>query len=51
VLTAQDLEGVASGGELTIAPGTLVTPLAREEAERRNITLREVEPRRGDSDR
>jgi ribose 5-phosphate isomerase B len=51
VLTAQDLEGVASGGELLITPGTLVTPLASEEAARRNITLREVEPRRGDSER
>jgi len=44
VLTAADLEGVAPGGEVTIAPGTLVTPLAREEAERRGITLRVVTP-------
>jgi len=44
VLTAADLEGVAPGGEVTIAPGTLVTPLAREEAERRGITLRVVAP-------
>ena len=51
MLTAQDLDGVASGGELLITPGTLVTPLASEEAARRNITLREVEPRRGDSER
>ena len=51
VLTAQDLDGVAAGGEVTITPDTLITPLAREEAERRNITLRAVEPRRGDSDR
>ncbi len=47
MLTAQDLDSVASGGELTIAPATLVTPLARDEAERRNITLRMVEPRGG----
>ena len=51
VLTAQDLDGVASGGELTITPDTLITPLAREEAERRNITFRVVEPRRGDGGR
>jgi len=44
VLTAADLEGVASGGEVSITPATLVTPLAREEAERRGITLRVVEP-------
>ncbi|MBI3670587.1 MAG: ribose 5-phosphate isomerase B [Acidobacteria bacterium] len=44
VLTNADLEGVAAGGEVTITPGTLVTPLAREEAERRRITLRVAEP-------
>lgn len=44
VLTAADLEGVPSGGELTIQPGTLITPLAREEAERRGIQFREVSP-------
>ena len=44
VLTNADLEGVAAGGEVTITPDTLVTPLAREEAERRGITLRVVEP-------
>ncbi len=43
VLTAADLEGVASGAEVTIAADTLVTPLAREEAERRRITLRIAE--------
>jgi ribose 5-phosphate isomerase B len=40
VLTAGDLESVADGGEIVVAPGTLVTPLAREEAARRGITLR-----------
>ncbi len=52
VLTAADLEGVASGAEVTIAADTLVTPLAREEAERRGITLRIVEeaPGRGQRD-
>lgn len=44
VLTAADLESVAPGGEVTITPGTLVTPLAREEAERRGITFRVVAP-------
>ncbi len=43
VLTNADLEGVAAGGEVTITPDTLVTPLAREEAERRGITLRVAE--------
>ncbi len=52
VLTAADLEGVASGAEVTIAADTLVTPLAREEAERRRITLRIAEeaPGRGQRD-
>ena len=40
VLTAADLEGVLAGVEFTIAAGTLITPLAREEAARRNIILR-----------
>ncbi len=44
VLTASDLDGIASGGEVCIRPGTLITPLAREEAERRNITIRTAEP-------
>src|SRR5712692_1354711 len=47
VLTAADLEGVLAGVEFTIAAGTLITPLAREEAARRNIILRVVEPETG----
>ncbi len=43
VLTATDLAGVADGGELTVAAGTLVTPLARDEAARRGITIRVAE--------
>jgi ribose 5-phosphate isomerase B len=39
VLTATDLAGVADGGELTIAAGTLITPLARDEAARRGISI------------
>lgn len=52
VLTTADLEGVASGGEVAIAADTLVTPLAREEAERRRITLRIAEeaPAKGQRD-
>ena len=49
VLTARDLEDVAPGGELSIGPDTLVTPLAREEAERRGITLRIVAPAEGET--
>ncbi len=44
VLTARDLETVASGGEIAISPDALITPLAREEAERRQITIRVVPP-------
>jgi ribose 5-phosphate isomerase B len=43
VLTARDLEAIAPGGEITVAPDTLITPLAREEAERRGITIRLAE--------
>lgn len=46
VLTARDLETVADGGEIVVAPGTLVTPLARDEAAKRNITIRVGEPAR-----
>ena len=44
VLTARDLESVTDGGEVTVAPGTLITPLARDEADRRRISIRFVEP-------
>jgi ribose 5-phosphate isomerase B len=43
VLTVADLEGIAQGGEVTVAAGAIVTPLAREEAERRGIAVRIVE--------
>ncbi len=49
VLTAGDLEAVPSGGEITVVPDTLVTPLAREEAQRRNITIRLAEPAPGEA--
>jgi ribose 5-phosphate isomerase B len=42
VVTASDLEKIAAGGELGIASDALITPLARDEAARRNITLRIV---------
>ena len=40
LITAADLERVARNGELAITEDTLITPLAREEAERRGITFR-----------
>jgi ribose 5-phosphate isomerase B len=49
VLTARDLESTANGGEVTVAPETLVTPLARDEAERRGITIRVAEPKPGEA--
>ncbi len=46
VLTARDLESTADGGEISVTPDTLITPLAREEAERRRISIRVIEPER-----
>jgi ribose 5-phosphate isomerase B len=43
VLTAADLSGIARGGEVSVTPDTIVTPLAREEAERLGISLRITE--------
>ena len=40
VLTVRELESVGQGGELVVAFGTIVTPLARDEAEARGITIR-----------
>ena len=48
VLTARDLESVPDGGEVTVAPGTLITPLARDEAEGRRISIRVLEPPAGE---
>ena len=42
VLTAADLERVPEGGEVAVTQETLITPLARDEAERRGITFRTV---------
>ncbi len=49
VLTARDLESTANGGEVTVAPETIVTPLARDEAESRGITIRVAEPKPGEA--
>jgi ribose 5-phosphate isomerase B len=40
LITAADLERVAHNSELAVTDDTLITPLAREEAERRGITFR-----------
>jgi ribose 5-phosphate isomerase B len=42
LITAADLERVAQNGDLIVTEDTLITPLAREEAERRGITFRKV---------
>jgi ribose 5-phosphate isomerase B len=42
LITAADLERVPQNGELSISADTLITPLAREEAERRGIAFRVV---------
>jgi ribose 5-phosphate isomerase B len=42
VVTAFDLERIADGGELGFASDALITPLARDEAARRRITLKIV---------
>ena len=40
LVTAADLEHIPQNGELAITDDTIVTPLAREDAERRGITFR-----------
>ena len=40
VLTVSDLEAIPPNGEVVVAPGTIVTPLARDEAAARGITIR-----------
>ncbi len=49
LVTAADLERVPQNGELTVTEDTLITPLAREEAERRGITFRVVSAREHES--
>ena len=48
LITATDLERVPQNGELAITDDTLITPLAREEAERRGITFRIASARDGE---
>lgn len=45
VLTVRDLETTAAGGEIVVPHGTIVTPLAREEAEARGISIQFEEPK------
>ena len=40
VLTVRDLEAIAPGGEVAVPRGTIITQLAREEAEHRGIAIR-----------
>ena len=40
LITASDLDRVAQNGELAVTEDTIITPLAREEAERRGIAIR-----------
>ena len=40
VLTVRDIESTAAGGELVVPLDTIVTPLARDDAEARGITIR-----------
>jgi hypothetical protein len=50
VLTVRELESVGQGGELVVAFGTIITPLARDEAEARGITIRFEEPKPADDE-
>src|SRR5271168_1756869 len=49
LITAADLERVPQGGEIAITEDTLITPLAREEAERRGIIFRIASARERES--
>jgi ribose 5-phosphate isomerase B len=49
LITAADLERIPQGGDLSITQDTIVTPLAREEAERRGITFRLASTRNNDA--
>jgi len=45
VLTVGDLEAIPAGGEVVVSTGTIVTPLARDEAALRDITIRFEQPK------
>ena len=49
LITAADLERVPQNGELAVTEDTIVTPLAREEAERRGIIFRVASARESES--
>jgi ribose 5-phosphate isomerase B len=49
VITAADLERVPPNSEISVAADTLITPLAREEAERRGISFRIASPAASES--
>ena len=40
VLTLRDLEAIPANGEITVPTGTIITPLARDEASARGIAIR-----------
>jgi ribose 5-phosphate isomerase B len=44
VITVAELAGIADGSELVIDANALITPLARDEAASRGITLRRADP-------
>ena len=45
VVTNSDLERIPNGGEFSIAVDALITPLARDEAARRGISFRLIDPK------
>jgi ribose 5-phosphate isomerase B len=47
IVTADDVDGLTSGSTLQVEPGALVTPMARDAARGRNITLAEATPAAG----
>lgn len=49
VITAADLERVPENGEMSVTVDALITPLAREEAERRGIRFKVAFPDRSES--
>lgn len=50
VLTERDLEATSPGGEVVVPRGTIVTALAREQAERRGISIRFEESKAASED-
>ena len=50
VLTIDDLESIPANGTISVAAGTIVTALARDEAAARGITIRFEQPSGGDAE-